>query len=67
MIECERKGRWIGGCRFEARYDSKPGELPGNFQGAAAGLLAFLEASQQKTYVADVCIRCGKTIKRETN
>lgn len=60
---CERFGKWIGGCRFEPRYDLGASGLKVN---GARGydLEKIAEAYRDKTYVADVCIRCGKQVKR---
>ncbi len=67
MVErCPRFGKWIGGCRFEARYDEQPGAnttLEGFIPTMATK--AILAAARKRTYVADVCIRCGKSVRRE--
>lgn len=55
-------------CRFEGRYDVKkapPGKLNGS-EITNAALPAFMDALRDtKTYVRDVCVRCGRTIERE--
>ena len=67
MSDCERKNAWWRGCRFEARYDAPAAEFPAafEFQGTAASMRAIVEAKRPKTYIRDVCIRCGKTIERQ--
>lgn len=61
--ECVRKGKWIGGCRFEPRYDKSPPQTGGmEFEGG--GLEPILEALRKVTYVADVCTTCGKVVSR---
>lgn len=63
MNDCPRFGKWIGGCRFEARYDLSPADLSQFADLRGTGTGAFLERLRSKTYVRDVCIRCGKTIE----
>lgn len=59
-----REGRWIGGCRCEPRYDVEPPEYIPAMKGSAQAMSAWIEAASTKSYVRDVCIRCGKTIER---
>lgn len=54
--------------RFEARYDLSGAQTladilggEGNFRGNINGLL---EKSRTKTYVHDICVRCGTTVLR---
>ncbi len=59
-MDCERKNKWWRGCKFEPRYDSRlPNGLEMNW-----GSSSHLEAIKDKTYVADICVTCGKKIKR---
>lgn len=60
-MECERKNKWIRGCHFVPRYDSR---LPASIEASWLSIAA-LEALKTKVYVGDVCTSCGKTIKRE--
>lgn len=73
MSDCPRFGKWIGGCRFRARYDNGAA-MPSPEQLSAATDGAFtcdipeivgLLKSQQATYVRDICVRCGKTVERK--
>lgn len=61
---CPRFGKWVRGCRFEERCDLAPADLSAftNIKGNGVG--SFMEKLRRKTYVRDVCIRCGKTIER---
>jgi hypothetical protein len=61
---CSRLGKWVGGCKFEPRYDKGPVQMPDGFSLNYVGvsLAERLEQHRKKTYVHDVCIRCGKTI-----
>jgi hypothetical protein len=54
----------FGSHKFEARYDLGPTDLS-PFQ-SIRGLFAarFAEAMRSKTYVRDVCVKCGMTIER---
>lgn len=66
MSECARVGKWIGGCRFEARYDTggptiKPSilkELVWSDDKAEA-----VDRSRSVTYIHDICVRCGKIVE----
>jgi hypothetical protein len=50
-------------CRFEARYDEGAAQLPPNVSRIHDA--ETLRAFRPKTYVRDVCPRCGRTIERE--
>jgi len=55
---------WFGSHKFEPRYDLSPANfsgLVGQFNASPAGM----EKMRTKTYVRDVCTKCGKTIERE--
>lgn len=56
---------WFGSHKFEPRYDLSPADVSSfkNISGMGSG--AFLERLRSKTYVRDVCTKCGKTIERE--
>lgn len=61
--ECDRVGKLFGGCAFEARFDLGPSTMTGEgYMGMRLGEL--VEKYRQKTYVRDVCVRCGKSIER---
>jgi hypothetical protein len=68
MDDCERIGRLVGGCNFEARYDTSEASPPNmeSVKTSVSGMRQFLDASRKHTYVRDVCTRCGKTIERQT-
>lgn len=66
MSECPRAGRIFGGCKFRPRYDTVSATNP-------TGEVAFWTMGRElpapptparKTYIADVCERCGKTLAR---
>ncbi|WP_157129877.1 hypothetical protein [Burkholderia pseudomallei] len=70
--ECPRAGRWIGGCKFEARYDERPvqrvSEVVQQISRASnEAVHSIMQGNMQSAYVHDVCTRCGKVIKRETS
>lgn len=54
----------MDGHRFEARYDREPTADFRLDQIALAALDRVLDAATKRTYVRDVCVRCGKTIER---
>ena len=59
------KGCQDGVHKFEARYDVQPLDL--RIFASISGLTtARLEALQKRTYVRDVCVRCGAIIERES-
>jgi len=61
MTNCPRQGKWFG-CKFVPRFDLSPADL-GEFE-SIRGNFNALEMLRKKTYVRDVCVRCGKTIER---
>jgi hypothetical protein len=62
---CPKFGKLIGGCKFEPRYDTKTG-APGEFKTDDAELMSvfFNGLGTSKTYVCDVCVRCGEKVNR---
>lgn len=68
--ECKRAGRWIGGCKFEPRYDEGPVERASVVtaeisRASDEAVRAIMRGNIQQNYVRDVCTRCGKTIERD--
>lgn len=65
MTDCPRFGKLFNGCKFEARYDtvSRPNA---EFKTNDAELMSafFHGVGAHKTYVHDICIRCGHVVKR---
>ena len=64
MTDCPRFGKLFNGCKFEGRYDEGAPDLAPFKSFKAADTSAFLNSLKPKTYVHDICIRCGKTVKR---
>ena len=67
MSDCPRLGKLYGACEFRPRYDREPpsAEVIKAIQGdLAAPLTCDLETVVRRTYVCDVCIRCGKIVVR---
>ncbi len=70
MSDCPRFGKLFGGCKFEARYD-EPSLFDSVF---GSGMYSTIKIDGKiasvndvvpmKTYVRDVCVRCGKSIER---
>ena len=56
--------RWTGRHRFEARFDEAmpAGMFDGNVSLAGLGIVDRLKS---RTYVRDICVRCGQTVERE--
>jgi len=64
---CKRFGRWRG-CHFEARYDLGAAQIADavpDYKGPSGGDGAIMETFRAKTYVRDVCTRCGHAIERQ--
>ena len=60
---CPRRDKWFRGCRFEPRYDFGPAH--GKYNGwDGPELTRATEASKARTYVADICVVCGKVVDR---
>ncbi len=55
----------FGSHKFEPRYDLGPADLS-QFAAFKARTPSYMEPLRTKTYVRDVCIKCGKTIERVT-
>ena len=49
---------------FEARYDVRPDDRGIQVSGMGRALQRTLDAMQARTYVCDVCVRCGKRVER---
>lgn len=63
MGDCPRIGKLFGGCRFRPRYDEVAASDP------FVVMITEFRAQQRtnparKTYLCDVCERCGKTLFR---
>lgn len=57
---------WFGPrCRFEARYDKGQTTVTkAGGQYSAEDIERIINAATPKTYVCDVCVRCGHVIER---
>lgn len=62
MSRCENS--WFGRHKFEARYDLGPADLSRFESISGRGAGSFMEKLRQKTYVHDVCVRCGALVER---
>lgn len=51
------------GHKFEARYDTEPVI----YESERYGDSAFSDTASKKTYVHDICVRCGQVVQRPTN
>jgi hypothetical protein len=55
---------WFGSHKFEPRYDLGPADVS-KFESISGGrAVSFMETLRSKTYVHDVCIKCGEVIIR---
>lgn len=65
-IECKQRGRWVKGCKFEARYTQR-GPSIDHLQ--RVGVIVDIMSEEQlyalgtEEYVCDVCVRCGAVVK----
>lgn len=55
---------WFGAHKFKPRYDLSAPDLS-MFTGSFKADNETIEKLRTKTYVRDVCTKCGKTIERE--
>lgn len=64
---CPRAGKWIRGCRFEARFDIGPGVVSDRAVAEAwpSDLPNLHRAAKPSTYVRDICVTCGRSVERE--
>jgi hypothetical protein len=53
-----------GSHKFEARYDLSPANASAFQTIQGMNVTRFMETLRTKTYVRDVCTKCGKTIER---
>ena len=56
----------VFGHNFEPRYDEEPGlsvEMGPKWR--REDVLAIFDATRKRTYVHDVCTRCGATVNRD--
>lgn len=51
--------------QFEARYDVEPPTNIDSVQGGTAAIAEFMRGMSKRTYVCDVCVRCGMKLYRE--
>lgn len=63
---CPQRGKWLGGCRFEPRFDLGAAQI-GKFNYEGSDAVDAIEKFRAKTYVRDVCVTCGRTKERQEN
>ena len=61
VMDCERKGKWVRGCKFEPRYDLGPADMTG-FESLRSASTSFFETLRKKTYRGDICVTCGELV-----
>jgi hypothetical protein len=69
MSDCQHAGKWFGACNFEPRYDEEPAELVSEVvaeisRASDEAVRTIIQGNFRRTYVHDICTRCGKTIER---
>jgi hypothetical protein len=64
-LVCPRRGKWIGGCRFEARYDYRAPTTTSVKSQHVDDTIQVIEASKARDYVRDICVTCGRTVERD--
>lgn len=69
MNDCPRLNKWIRGCKFEPRYVLLPPteetmEVAERHHNYDAGDLKVCPIA---VHTHDICVRCGKTVKRNAN
>lgn len=65
----EKKCTSIFGHRYEARYDLGKAEMPhANFKNMdGESMSEVIEKFRTKTYILDICVRCGHIIEKGKN
>lgn len=63
MSDCPRFGKWIGGCKFEPRFNKSAPDWSA-FESINRMTGEFAERLRTVTYVQDVCVRCGRTTSK---
>ena len=65
------RANWLRGCRWEARYDETPPSLVEalgtrceGFKATGLDIASVIQATTPKTYLRDICTRCGATKER---
>lgn len=64
MSECPYKDAWFLPCQFEPRYDIGPVDMSG-MANATSIKARDPDIFRRKTYVHDICVRCGVIVKRD--
>ncbi len=67
-MTCPRTSKWFGGCRFEARYDEAGPDIAimNRIQlKMSDDTSKVIMALRPKTYIHDICTRCGKVVERK--
>lgn len=66
MNECPRKDKWVRGCKFEPRYNlaASTFEPGGHVKTSAAAIVLLANEYRDRTYIYDVCIRCGRMVSK---
>lgn len=64
LTQCDLAGKQRG-CKFSPRYDEVIPKMEWSAENANSGDLPLIvEALKNRTYVRDVCERCGRTVER---
>jgi len=63
---CKGIPGWLFGHKYEPRYDQQKGPIPNTIDRISGACPEAIEALMpvKKTYVHDVCARCGDIINR---
>jgi hypothetical protein len=65
MEDCPRLGKLFGGCKFTPRYDTVSATVPDSMVTFwSQGVAPPKPTPARKTYLGDVCERCGKSLFR---
>jgi len=62
--ECNSFIGRLFGHDYQPRYSTGPGDFTG-MKGSLHACRTMMEEAKSKTYVCDVCTRCGKVIKHD--
>lgn len=62
MNQCPNS--WRGAHKYKARYDVVPPDDVKSIKGDIVDIISFVNALSKKTYVKDICVKCGHEIRR---
>lgn len=60
-------GSFFGAHKYQPRYHTTPPDNIARFKGCGESFENYIKVLTKKTYVCDVCVKCGDVIRHEVN